>query len=169
MSCRALSWMMDSMVVVCSGPPTSGGPRGSTAALGTYELLLFPRCGLASSWVRLVGVGLLPASAPGYSLFHPLDLHGPRLLQLSSIDVRDPFSVSLVLCPMPHLPHMTLLPHPRYHLDFGSLLCRFPLSQPPMAVDCVGRHVLIASEPLEIALFEVQVKVGGSGLINMGP
>lgn len=51
-----------------------------------------------------------------------------------------------------------LLLFPRYHLDFSSLLCRYSLPQPLVAMDCVGNFVLIASEPLEIALLEVNLK-----------
>ncbi|KXZ55895.1 hypothetical protein GPECTOR_2g1446 [Gonium pectorale] len=50
-----------------------------------------------------------------------------------------------------------LLLLPRYHLDLTSLLARHPLSQPPMAMDCLGSHILLASEPLEITLLEVTV------------
>ncbi len=52
------------------------------------------------------------------------------------------------------------LPCPaRYHLDFSSLLCSLTLSQPPCALDCAGSHILIASQPLDIALYAVQLKV----------
>ncbi|KAF5828401.1 hypothetical protein DUNSADRAFT_17671 [Dunaliella salina] len=61
-----------------------------------------------------------------------------------------------------------LLLFPRYHLDFSSLLCRIPLSQPPLAVDCVGQHILVASEPLEIALFKVQIKLWFPSLLGKG-
>ncbi|GFR46890.1 hypothetical protein Agub_g8533, partial [Astrephomene gubernaculifera] len=36
-----------------------------------------------------------------------------------------------------------------------SLLARYPLEQPPLAMDCLGSHILLASEPLEISLLEV--------------
>ncbi len=36
---------------------------------------------------------------------------------------------------------------------------RHPLPQVPLALDCVGSHILIASQPLEIALFEVTITV----------
>lgn len=50
-----------------------------------------------------------------------------------------------------------LLLLPRYHLDIGSLLARHSLGQAPLAVDCVGSTILVAMEPLEITLFEVEV------------
>jgi hypothetical protein len=37
--------------------------------------------------------------------------------------------------------------------------CRFLLPQAPLAMDCVGSHILLASQPLEIALFEVSISV----------
>ncbi|GLC73770.1 hypothetical protein PLESTF_001417100 [Pleodorina starrii] len=50
-----------------------------------------------------------------------------------------------------------LLLLPRYHLDLTSLLARYPLQQPPIAMDCLGSHILLASEPLEITLLEVSL------------
>ncbi|GIL70747.1 hypothetical protein Vretifemale_1461 [Volvox reticuliferus] len=50
-----------------------------------------------------------------------------------------------------------LLLLPRYHLDLTSLLARHPLQQPPIAMDCLGSHILLASEPLEITLLEVSL------------
>ena len=60
-----------------------------------------------------------------------------------------------------------LLLFPRFHLDMASLLCRHPLSQLPIAMDCVGNHILLASEPLEIALFEVEIQVGRRALVAL--
>ncbi|KAL6757945.1 hypothetical protein V8C86DRAFT_1595659 [Haematococcus lacustris] len=51
-----------------------------------------------------------------------------------------------------------LLLFPRYHLDLGSVLCQLPLSQPPCALDCACGHVLIASRPLDIAVYAVTLK-----------
>jgi hypothetical protein len=51
----------------------------------------------------------------------------------------------------------SLLLFPRHHLDFSSLLLAHPLGQQPVAMDCAGSHILLASEPLELALLEVQV------------
>ncbi|GAX78137.1 hypothetical protein CEUSTIGMA_g5579.t1 [Chlamydomonas eustigma] len=50
-----------------------------------------------------------------------------------------------------------LILFPRYHLDLTSVLVRYPVPQVPLAMDCVGSHILLASQPLEIALFEVSI------------
>ncbi|KAG1677057.1 hypothetical protein FOA52_001227 [Chlamydomonas sp. UWO 241] len=50
-----------------------------------------------------------------------------------------------------------LLLFPRYHLDMASCLVRHPLPRAPVAMDCVGSHILLASDPLEIAMFEVTI------------
>ncbi len=58
----------------------------------------------------------------------------------------------------------SLLLFPKYHLDFSSLLVSYPLGQQPVAMDCAGSHVLLASEPLELAVLEVEVSGGLSPL-----
>ena len=52
--------------------------------------------------------------------------------------------------------HLLLFPH--YHLDFASLLLRHKLQHTPVALDCLDRYVLVASEPLDIALYECQIE-----------
>jgi len=47
-----------------------------------------------------------------------------------------------------------LILFPNYHLDFGSALVRHQLERAPVALDCLDHYVLIASEPLNITLFE---------------
>lgn len=44
---------------------------------------------------------------------------------------------------------------------FLHVISRHTLTQPPLAMDCVGNHILLASEPLEISLMEVHLEVRG--------
>lgn len=55
----------------------------------------------------------------------------------------------------PHAHELLLLP--RYHLDLGSVLSRHSLGHAPLAMDCVGSTILVAMEPLEITLYEVEI------------
>jgi hypothetical protein len=49
----------------------------------------------------------------------------------------------------------TLLLFPRDHIDFSSLVARYPLPQLPAAVDAVGPFLALAYAPLEISLLKV--------------
>lgn len=47
---------------------------------------------------------------------------------------------------------------PRYHLDFGSMLCsKYPLAEKPVALDCLDKYIMIASEPLNVTLLEAKI------------
>ena len=53
---------------------------------------------------------------------------------------------------------------PRDHLDFSSLLARYPLQQLPVAMDAVGPFVALAFAPLEITLMRVEYsETSGTG------
>ncbi|KAH7624062.1 hypothetical protein Ndes2526B_g01314 [Nannochloris sp. 'desiccata'] len=67
----------------------------------------------------------------------------------------------------------TLLLFPRDHLDFSSLVARYPLPQLPAAVDAVGPFLALAYAPLEICLLRVdfldqQQKSTGAGATKAG-
>ncbi|KAK9828450.1 hypothetical protein WJX72_000056 [[Myrmecia] bisecta] len=51
-----------------------------------------------------------------------------------------------------------LLLYPRYHLDNSSLLARYPLPQVPLAMDCIGNHLVVASAPLEVCVLRVDIQ-----------
>jgi hypothetical protein len=53
-----------------------------------------------------------------------------------------------------------LLLYPRYHLDNGSRLARFPLATVPLALDAVGHYILVACAPLDVMVLRVDKEKG---------
>lgn len=51
-----------------------------------------------------------------------------------------------------------LLLFPRYHLDFASLLSRYCLKEKPTGLDCLDNYILVASQPLDILVLQVQIQ-----------
>lgn len=53
--------------------------------------------------------------------------------------------------------------YPKYHLDASSLLLNHPLGAPPLTLSALGKFLLIATPPFEVAVFETVLK----GELNM--
>jgi len=51
-----------------------------------------------------------------------------------------------------------LLLYPRFHLDERSLLLRKPLGEPPMAMDASGDFILMATPPMDLTMYRIEIQ-----------
>lgn len=167
----------DRLLLISEPPPNPSSPPAEGSILNarfsdnplTVRHILAPQEYVAENWpirhasmmpdgseiavAGLHGLVVYSRRTEKWRLFG--DVHQERSISVALLNWLEKI---IVVCNSKGKHHSELLLFPHYHLDFGSLLLRRSLPYTPVALDCLDRHILIASEPLNIVLMECEIQ-----------